>query len=282
MKIDQITIYEPNHILKAGIRIWPEMLRELIEARGLIWRLIMRDISSRYKQSVLGIFWTFLTPLVLMFIFLWIKNKNIIPIKETTMPYAAFIFLGQMVWLLFSHGVTATATSLVEASSLLTKINFPREVLVLSKFGQTIFEFLIRIPLLIIIFIWVGFVPNLSILLVPIILLPLLLMVAGIGFFVSILNGVIRDISSIIGIIMSVGMFATPVIYPPPTSWPLAFWVNYVNPVSGFVNSARDLATVGYLTDPLSYLSAATLSVLLFFIGWRVFHLVETKIAERI
>ena len=207
---------------------------------------------------------------------------NLIPIKDTNMPYPAFVFLGQMVWLFFSHGLTTTATSLVDAGSLLTKINFPREVLVLSKLGQTIFEFLIRIPLLIIIFIWVGYIPQLTIFLVPLTLIPLLLMVAGLGFFVSILNGIMRDVSSVIGILMSVGMFATPVIYPAPTSWPLSVWVNYVNPVSGIVNAVRDLTATGYLTDPASFLSSTILGLLFFFVGWRVFHLVEPKIAERI
>lgn len=282
MKNNHITIYEPNHILKAGIRIWPLMFRELIESRELIWRLILRDISARYKQSVLGILWSFLTPLVMMLIFVWIKGMNILPIKDTAMPYAAFVFYGQMVWLLFSHGVTTTTNSLVEAGSLLTKINFPREVLVVSKLGQTIFEFLIRIPLLIIIFIWLGFTPKLTIVIVPFILLPLILMVLGIGFIVSLLNGVVRDVNSLIGIMLSVGMFATPIIYPPPSGWPLSFWVNYANPVSAFVTASRDLATMGYITDPSAYISATLISILLFFIGWRAFHLVEPKIAERI
>lgn len=282
MKNREITIYEPNHILKAGIRVWPEMIRELLNSRELIWRFTIRDISARYKQSTLGILWSFLTPLVMMFTFVWVKGMNILPIKDTNMPYPSFIFLGQMVWLLFSHGVTITTNSLVEAGSLLTKTKFPREVLVLSKLGQTVFEFLIRIPLLFIIFFWVGFIPKPTIFLVPFILLPLLLMVTGLGFYVSIFNGIMRDISSLIGILMSIGMFATPVIYPPPVSWPLSFWVNYVNPVSAFVTASRDIVTTGHLTDPLSYVVSTIISVLLFFTGWRVFHLIEPKIAERI
>jgi lipopolysaccharide transport system permease protein len=99
-----VTIYEPNHIQKAGILVWGEMVREFIAFSGLIWRLIVRDISARYKQSFLGIFLVFLAPLVMMFVFVWVKGKNILPIDDTAMPYAAFVFLGQMVWLLFSQG----------------------------------------------------------------------------------------------------------------------------------------------------------------------------------
>jgi len=282
MKHPDTTVYEPNHILKAGIRIWPEMVRELILARELIWRLIIRDLTAKYKQSVFGILWSFITPLAMMFVFIMVKRGNILPIRKTAMPYPAFLFLGQMVWLLFQQGVTTTTSSLVEAGSLITKINFPRETLVISKLGQTIFEFLIRIPLLIIIFIWVGFVPKLPILLVPFVLIPLLLLVTGLGFFLSLLNGVIRDIGSAIGILLSIGMFATPVIYPPPVRWPMSFLINYVNPVSAFVNAARDLATTGYITNPESYMTSSIISLLVFLIGWRAFHLVEPKIAETV
>ncbi len=279
---ERVVIYEPNHILKAGIRVWSEMFYELIDSWGLVWRLVVRDISARYKQSILGILWTFLNPLILMFTFIWLKGTNVLPIGETAMPYAAFVFFGQMVWLLFSKGVMTSADSLVTAGTMLTKINFPREVLIFSAVGQTIFEFLIRIPLLLIVFVFAGFMPKLSILLVPFVLLPLLFLVIGLGFFVSLLNGMIRDVGNILGIIMNLGMFATPVVYPAPTSWPMSFLVNVINPVSGFLSAARDLTTVGYLTAPMIYVSSVILSLLLFFVGWRFFHLVEPKIAERI
>lgn len=278
----KVTVYEPNHIMKTGIRIWAEMVQELVEFRGLIWRLIVRDISARYRQSFLGVFWAFLAPLVMMVVFVWIKSKNILPIKDTEIPYAAYVFLGQIVWFFFSHGITTTANSLVSAGSMLTKINFPKETLVISAVGQTVFEFLLRIPLLLIIFFWVGFIPKFSLLLLPIMLIPLLLFVVGLGFFVALLNAVFRDIASVLTIILNLGMFITPVVYPPPTSWPLSFLINHVNPISSFVIAARDLATVGYLTEPASYISSTILGALLFLIGWRLMHLVEPKIAERV
>ncbi len=218
----------------------------------------------------------------MLFVFVWIKGKNILPIGETSIPYAAFVFLGQIVWLFFSHGITTSANSLVAAGTIVTKIHFPREVLVLSSLGQTVFEFLIRIPLLALVFLWVGFTPKWTILFVPFAMMPLLLMIIGLGFFLSLTNAIIRDISSMLGILLSLGMFATPVIYPPPTTWPLSFWINYVNPVSGFITAVRDLTTFGYLTNPTAYASALLFSILLFFVGWRLFHIVEPKIAEKV
>ncbi len=279
---DKIKIYESDYLIKAGIRIWIDMVKELIEFRGLIWRLIIRDISARYKQSIFGILWAFLTPLVLMLIFVWIRNSKIIPIDETTMPYAAFVFTGQMIWLLFSQGVISSANSLVSAGNMLTKINFPREVLIFSAIGQAIFDFIVKIPLLLIIFYATGFFPDLSILIVPFVLMPLLILIIGIGFFVSLLNAVSRDIGNALSIIMNLGMFATPVIYPPPQSWPLSFLINTLNPASSFINISRDLMVNGVISEPLNYLFSIGVSVVIFLMGWRLFHLTEPKIAERI
>jgi lipopolysaccharide transport system permease protein len=281
-KNKSMKIYEPNYLLKAGIRIWPEMLNELIEYRGLIWRLVIRDISARYRQSVLGILWSFLTPLFMTVIFVVVKNNRILQIGETMMPYAAYVFFGQMIWLLFSQGLTSASNSLISSSSLLAKINFPKEVLILSALGQTIFDFIIRIPLLIIIFFWVGFVPKPTIIFVPVIIIPLLFLIFGLGLLVAMFNAIIRDIGSILLIVLSVAMFASPVIYPPPTAWPLAFWINHVNPVSGFLIAAQDLAAKGYIADPAGYFSAVLFSIVILLVGWRIFHLVEPKIAERI
>ena len=277
-----ITIYEPDHILKTGIRIWPEMFKELSEHRELTWSLMVRDISARYKQSALGILWAVLMPLVMLAIFMWVKGKNILPIGDTLMPYAAFVFFGQMIWLLFSQGLINTAHSLVAAGSMLTKINFPREVLVFSAIGQTIFEFVIRIPLLVIIFIWSGFLPGPMVILTPIILLPLVILIVGLGFVLALFNALFRDVSSVLGISIQLGILVTPVFYPPPATMPYAFLINFINPVSGILNAARDLTTIGQMTDPLAYLFATISSLLIFFSGWRLFHLVEPRIAERI
>lgn len=281
-KVDAITVYEPDGMLRKGLRVWPEMVRELVEARGLLWCLLKRDLSVRYRQSFLGMLWAFLTPLALMFVFLFMNSLKLLPLGQTAIPYAAFLFLGQMVWLLFSHGVSASCSALVDAGALLGKINFPREILVLSAVGLTLFEFVLRIPLLLIVCFAVGFVPHPALLMAPILLLPLLLLVLGLGFCLSLLNALFRDVAAMVGIVLTVGMFAAPIVYPPPVSWPFSFLVNQVNPVSAFVTAVRDLALLGRLGDPWGYALSSALSLLLFLVSWRLFHLVEPKIAEKV
>lgn len=279
---DRIQIYEPNSIRNTGIHAWIDMVSELVEYRELIWRLMVRDISARYRQSILGVFWSFLTPLFIMGIFVVVKNKNILPIGDTALPYPAYVFFGQMVWLLFSQGLMSAANSLISSGSLLAKVSFPKEVLIISAIGQTVFDFIIRIPLLVIIFFWVGFTPKLTILLVPLVIMPMLLLIFGLGLLLAMFNAIIRDVGNALNILLSVLMFASPILYPPPTTWPLSFWINCINPVSGFLIAGYDLTAYGFLTNSGAYLYAFVFSVLMFFVGWRLFHLIEHKIAERI
>lgn len=277
-----IRIYEPSCHKNTGIHAWTDMVHELVEYRELIWRLMVRDISARYRQSILGIFWSFLAPLFIMGIFIMIKNKQILPIGDTALPYPAYVFIGQMVWLLFSQGLTSAAVSLISSGSLLAKINFPKEVLIISAIGQTVFDFIIRIPLLIIIFLWVGFTPKLTILIVPLIMIPFLLLIIGLGLLIAIFNAIIRDVGNALTIVLTALMFASPILYPPPTTWPLTFWINYINPVSGFLIAAYDLTAVGFLTNSGAFVYALIFSFFVFCVCWRIFHLVEHKIAERI
>jgi len=128
-------------------------------------------------------------------------------------------YRGLIRWL-FSQGVISTASSLVGASSLLTKINFPKEVLVIAAVGQTILKFLIRIPLLLLIFVWTGFLSHLNILMVPFAMVPLLFLTLGIGFFISLVNATLRDIGNGFSLAMTLRMLVTSVVYPPPTKRP--------------------------------------------------------------
>ena len=81
-----IRIYEPSCHKSTGIHAWSDMVHELVEYRKLIWRLMVRDIPTRYRQSVLGIFWSFLIPLFTVGIFVVVKNNKIIPIGDTALP----------------------------------------------------------------------------------------------------------------------------------------------------------------------------------------------------
>ena len=277
----RVTEYTPSGHIGMGFGAWREMVQELWESRELTWRLFLRDFSARYRQSLLGYVWAFLPPLIMVATFTWLNRNNILPVGETKLPYPVYVLLGTTVWQLFASGLTGATQSLVGASALITKINFPREVLVLSAFMQSLLEFFVRCFLLVAAFAFYRIVPSPAILLLPLAILPLCLLTLGLGYIFALINGVLRDAGQIITFLLTFWMFLTPVVYPAATTGAKSV-LNVANPVSPFVIAAQDLAAHGALSQPQNYLIGCGVSLVVFLLGWRLFHLTETRIVERV
>ena len=271
-------IYEPNKQFKLGIRVWREMFAELYEFRELIWRLFVRDFSAKYRQSLLGNLWGVIMPFVAIGTFVYLKKAGIVSIAATDMPYPLYALIGLSFWQIFSSGLSSGANSLIGAGDLITKINFPREVLVIASMAQSLFEFVIKFILIILFFAFYQFVPSWKIAFLPVMLLPLGFLTIGLALVLSILNGVMRDIGNIVGLLLMFWMFLTPVLYPIPGGQ-LLFDLNLL---SVLIDAPRELIATGTLSRPEVYGIASAVSILIFLISWRIFHLAETKIPERV
>lgn len=272
-------VYTPHGHLGMGPAAWREMVEELVASRELTWRFLMRDISARYRQSVFGYLWAILPALLTTATFTWLNRANVLPVKGTDLPYPVFVLLGMSVWQLFATGLTNSTQSLVNAGSLISKIGFPRETLVIAAFGQSVFDFLIRIALLAAAFALYRVMPAPTVALIPLMLVPLCFLTLGLGFLFALLNGVLRDMGQMVTFGLMFGMFLTPIVYP---AQGLKSWMMALNPVSPFVIAAQDLTSRGHLTQPGPYLWASLFSAAVFLVSWRIFHLTEPRIAERI
>jgi lipopolysaccharide transport system permease protein len=274
-------VYTPWSNTGFGPGVWIEMFRQLWLGRGLMWRLFLRDLSARYRQSVFGYFWAVFPAIVMTLVFAYLRRGGTLPIGETTIAYPAFLILGLTVWQLFSMGLTRTAQSLANARAIIVHINFSRETLVIAAFGEAVFNFLIRLFLVVGILVWFKIVPAWTTIFVPFVLMPLCLMTVGLGFLLALANGVFRDIANSLTLILMFAMFAAPVIYPPPTHG-LKVLFNYLNPASPFIIATRDLVIEGTLSQPYGLLWMSVASVVVFFGGWRIFNLAMTRVAERV
>ena len=277
----QENVYTPDQTSSWGLSVWRVMLSELIASRELIWRLFVRDFSARYKQVVLGFLWMVIIPIAGVATFAFMNSAGVLNVGDTSVPYTVFALLGLTIWQMLAGGLVATANSLIGAERLIVKINFPKKSLVIAAMGQVIFEFVVRLILLAITMVIFATAPKWTIIFLPLTLLPLFLLTLGLGFFLALLNVLMRDIGNMVPLITSFLMFLTPVLYPAPESGTLAT-VMAVNPLSGLVTAARDVVFTGYLTDPLGFAWSSTLGIVFFFFAWRVFHLVESRIAERV
>lgn len=272
-------IYEPNRQFKLGISVWREMFQELFQFRELIWRLFLRDFSAKYRQSMLGNAWSLVMPFVAIGTFVYLKKAGIMSFGETSMPYPLFALIGLSFWQIFAAGLTAGANSLVGAGDLITKINFPREILVIASMAQSVFEFFIKFGLIVLMLFFYQYVPSWKIVFLPVALLPLVLLTLGLSLGLSILNGVMRDVANIVSLLVMFLMFLTPVLYPITGEHMLFFQVNILSPL---INAPRELMTTGRIARPEFFAVASVISLLVFLMAWRVFHLAETKIPERV
>ena len=274
--------YEP-HSPKLGVvdGFWSAFLG-LRNARELTFRLISREIKARYRQSYLGILWAFTPAIATTVMFVYLRNQNVLQVRDTgPMPYPVYVLFGFTIWQFFASGLISATQSLTGAGQLLARLNFPRESLVLASIGAAVFDMLLRAVFLIVIFFWFGVSTRWTVLLVPLALIPLILLVVGVGFILSTFNALVRDIGTALTTLLGLFFFLVPVIYPPPEAWPQVL-LNDFNPVSAFLIAAHDLTVIGNLTRPSGFAIACLGSMIALFLGWRVFHLAQPIIAERI
>ena len=271
--------YAANRDIRLGIRVWKVMASELWQARELIGRLFIRNLTARYKQAILGAAWAVIVPAVAVGTFVFLRRAGIMVVGPTDVPYPLFALLGISVYQLLSSGLSAACNSLVEAGDMIAKVSFPREVLVIAAIAQALFEFVVKVFLLALVCVYYQVIPPAGAFLSPLALLPLLVLTLGLGLFLSLLNAVFRDTAQALAVLLMFLMFLMPVLYP--MQGPQEFFFR-LNPLTALIEGPRDLFIYGILRHPVDFAVASVLSVVLLMVSWRIFHLVETKIPERL
>lgn len=280
--VEEVTTYEPDNSIKKGyLNIFIEIINELKRNRWLTFQLFKRDFLTIYKQSFIGIFWAFIIPLVSVGTFIVLNRSGVFSFGEIDVPYPIFAILGVAFWQLFSTGLIASSNSLVKAGRMIVKINFSKKSLVIASVGQSLIAFLVQFLLVGILFIVYGISPTLYILLFPLFMIPLLLFTLGLGFILSLLNGIMRDIGNILSMLMTFLMFLTPVLYARPKSGFLGQITTY-NPLYYLVSAPRELILKGYIEHVNGFIVSVFISLFIFIICLVIFHLTETRVAERI
>lgn len=277
-----IKTYEPDNSLKKGyLSIFKEIFNEIRKNRWLTYQLFKRDFFAMYKQSFFGVFWALIIPLVSVGTFIILNQSGIFTFGDIEVPYPIYAVLGMAFWQLFSTGLIASSNSLVKAGSMIVKINFSKKSLVIASSGQSIISFLIQFVLVGILFACYKIGPNIAILLTPITLIPIILLTLGLGFILSLLNGVFRDIGNALSMLITFLMFLTPVLYSKPTGGVLASITRY-NPLYYLVSAPRELILMGKISEWKGFIVSSIISIIIFIICLIIFHLTETRVAERI
>jgi lipopolysaccharide transport system permease protein len=275
------TFYTPGSKLKNPGSLAREMLADLIAARGLAWRLFLRNLSSQYRQTVLGYVWLFLPPLATTIAWVFLNSQNILNVGVTEVPYPVYVLSGTLLWQGFVDALNSPMQVVQESRAMLTKVNFPREALILSGLGSVIFNFIIRMVLLAGLFLYYKIPLKLNMLFAPIGFVGLMLFGLTVGLLLLPLATLYGDVQRGLQIITGFWFFLTPVVYTAPTSWPASL-VSTLNPVSPLLLVARQWLVGMEASNLYAFSSVMFITLCLTLAGWLVFRLAMPMLIERI
>lgn len=256
------------------------MFSDLGSSRELAWRLFVRNFSAMYRQSLLGFVWALIPPLLTALVWVFLNGQRVINVDDPGVPYPAFVLTSVLLWSVFAQSLVAPIISVVQGRSILVKINFPRESLVLAGLFQVLFDLLVKLVLIVFVLVIfdVSLAPTLW--LAPLGVLSLILLGLSLGMILLPIGMLYSDVQKVIVAITPFWMLLTPVIYPAPRSG-LATLLNKYNPVSPILTTARDWLFTGDAVFITPFLWISLGSLVLLFAGLITFRLAMPIIIER-
>ena len=256
-------------------------VRELMEARELLWTWTLRDFKVRYSQSILGAAWAVLQPLSLMVIFSIIFSV-FLKIPTDGIPYPVFAYTALLPWTFFANSLSFAIPSLVNNMNLVSKIFFPREILPLSAILVGLVDFLIASSLFVVMLFIYRIPIGPSVLLVPLVLLIQIILTFGFSLLASAVNVFYRDIRFIIPLALQIWMYVSPVIYPTsaiPEGWRPVY---FLNPMAAIIDTYRRIILLNQMPDWPYLALAAVVSIVLTVFAYRYFKRAEKEFADLI
>lgn len=260
-------------------------LRALVRYRGLIQTLVARDLKARYRGSVLGFFWSFINPLLLLLIYSFVFSTVMYGARaEGIEPYALFMFCGILPWTWFSASILEASNVLISGGNLIKKVLFPAEVLPIVTVLANMVHFFLGLPILIAFLIYYQRpLDAVELLWFPVIVFVQLFLLLGLSLLVSALTVHFRDLKDILGNFMTLWFFSTPIIYPMSQAPKQYHWLLNLNPMTHLAISYQEVLFYIGPHGHWKWLIALLIgSVGVFLAGYFVFDRLRDSFAEEV
>lgn len=251
----------------------------IFEYKELIKNLVISDLKTKYSSSVLGFAWSMLNPLLMMLV-LYFVFSNVF--KMTQEHFALYILIGLTGWRFFAFGTSIGMSSIVGKASLVTKIFIPREILtlsvVLSALISSLLEFLVLIPLMVIF----GVIPSLTILLFPLLHILYFPIIYGIALGLASLYVYYRDLNQIWEVLLQIGFFLSPIVYPLSLIPEKYKFYYMLNPITRLIEMYRGVLLYGRLPGLMDMGIVIISGIVLLLVGSLLFKKLSYRFAEEI
>lgn len=279
---EKVNIYSAETSTHSLVNHLGDIMESLPQSHELGFRLFKRNLAALYRQSLLGFAWSLLPPLATAALWIFLRGNNVVSIIDTGASYPVFVLTGTMLWQVFSDAISAPLTQVTENKSMLSKINIPREGLLLSGLYQLIFNTLIKIILLVIVFfVFQQKVSLSSLVFVPVGLFAIGLAGFSIGLLLTPFGMLYQDINRGLGILLPFFMYLTPTVYPAPREGVIGLIMKF-NPIANFITQTRN----GFIAQPFYDMQFFWLYTAMFFLVFLIalvsFRLSMPIIIERI
>ncbi len=241
---------------------------ELLRYRDLLWSLIQRDLTVRYKRSVLGFFWTMLNPLLTMLVMAVVFSSVF---RFPAEHYAVYVLSGLLLWNFFSQSTVQAIGNLVWGGDLINKIYVPKSVFVVSAIGVGLVNWVLALVPLTLIMLVTGQAFSIALVWLPVSILFTVLFATGVGLAVATLAVFFSDIANVYQVGLTVLLYLTPIVYPVdivPSQYQVFL---RLNPLYYFVELFRQPIYDGRIPDPWVWGTGAILAVGMLIAGWWVF-----------
>lgn len=276
-----VTVYTPESPLRQPRKFVRELISDLWGSRELAWRLFVRDLRAQYRASLLGYVWVFLPPLVAGLPFVYLNSAGVISVGDTPIPYAAYAMVGAIIWQTFVDALNSPLRSVNAARAMLTRINFPREAILLSGLMQVGFTFVVRLALVIGVFAAFALKPAATSPLFVVGMISIALTGFMIGLVLTPLGVLYGDVQHSLPIASTFLMLITPVLYPVPSSG-LGAMVASLNPLTPLITTTRDWLTTGAAAQHIAFLVVSGVTVTLLILAWVLYRLALPHLVARL
>jgi len=255
------------------------VLNDLYKHRDLLFAWTFRTIRARYQQSILGGIWAIVQPIAIVIVFTIIFSR-FIRVDTGDIPYVVFSYTAMVPWTLFVSSVTDMVDTLVANMNLVSKIYFPRDILVIAAMLARLLDFTIASSILIVLlFVYQMPAFTISLLYIPLILAIQLALSLGLGLGGAALNVFFRDIKHLFVLGLQLWLYATPIIYPVTLIPERYHTYYYLNPMAGVIEAYRSV--ILHASPPGNYLIISALAAAVVFLsGYWLFKRVEHKFAD--
>lgn len=282
MSDHRVTVYTPESPLRRPAIFVRQMIADVSASRQLARRLFIRDLSAQYRNSVLGYVWVFIPPLVASMPFVYLNSTGVVRMGETPIPYPAYAMIGTIIWQTFVDALNSPLRAANAARSILTRINFPREAILLSGLMQVGFSFLVRLVLLIAVFAAFALEPPATAPLFLVGMLSIALTGFMIGLILTPVGLLYGDVQHSLPIASTFLMLLTPgVLYPTPSSG-FAAVVTALNPLTPLIATTRDWLTTGAATHVGGFVLVSIVTATLLVLGWVAYRLALPHLIARL